>query len=457
MAPVSAPRDMVRGTGPGTGPGTGRGTVRGVVRVPGDKSVSHRALIFAALADGISEIRGLLGSADVRSTAGVLRALGVDVPAFTAASAARPLRVSGVGLRGLRAPVTDLDCGNSGTTARLLAGLCAAYSFPARLTGDASLSRRPMRRVADPLRAMGATVRCEAGDGLPMTIRGAGSAIRGIEWENETSSAQVKSAILLAGLAGGVPVTVRAARASRDHTERFLAALGAPVRAEAGAVTLAPVERLRPFTLDVPGDPSSAAFFAALAALAPDGEVELPHVLASPTRDGFFRALARAGARVERRDEGTTAAGEHTVTYTVRSAPLRAVTVTPDEVPPMLDELPLLACMAARATGPGGAPTVTSISGAAELRVKESDRIAVTVANLRAIGVDAEERPDGLVVRGSGRPLRGQVRSAGDHRIAMAFGVLAALPGSEIVIDDMACVDVSYPGFWADLARLTVP
>src|SRR5579862_2420228 len=413
--------------------------VSGEVRVPGDKSVSHRALIFAALATGRSEVRGLLDSADVRSTAAILRAVGIDM-----SGTAGPLTVSGVGLRGLREPRRALDCGNSGTTARLMAGVCAAHPFCTRFQGDASLSRRPMGRIARPLVEMGARVTFDRGDVLPMSVEG--GTLHATTWVNESGSAQVKSAILLAGLVAGVPVTVRANRPSRDHTEHFLEALGAPLIRRGDDVSLVdPPPTLSPFSVDVPGDPSSAAFFAALAALAPSGAIRLPHVLASPTRDGFFRALATAGAHVASEAEGLTEIGEATTAYTVRPGELRGITVGADDVPSMIDELPLLACVGARAAGE------TVISGASELRVKESDRIAVTVTNLREIGVDADELADGLRVRGSTHPLRGRVTTHGDHRIAMAFGVLATLPGSEIVIDDRDCVDVSYPRYWDDL------
>lgn len=433
----------------------GRAAVRGEVRVPGDKSVSHRALIFAALADGTSTIRGLLDAADVQSTAGALRALGVLVPAIPSAErtdssgADAPIRITGLGLRGLRAPGGALDCGNSGTTTRLLAGVCAAYPFRTQFIGDASLSRRPMTRVAAPLAAMGARVSFDAGDGLPMTIDG--GSLHGVEWHNETGSAQVKSAVLLAGLVAGVPVSVSAPRASRDHTERFLRALGAEVSVGASDVSLTPPRRLRAFNLDVPGDPSSAAYFAALAALAAEGSLRLPDVLASPLRGGFFQTLAAMGARVVADAAPPTDTGEATVTFTVSPGPLRGVSVEADDIPSMIDELPLLACVAARAAGE------TRISGAGELRVKESDRIAATVANLQRLGVSAEELPDGMRVIGqpAGVPLRGVVTTHGDHRIAMAFGVLGAATGHGIVVDDPACVAVSYPGFWADLARVT--
>jgi 3-phosphoshikimate 1-carboxyvinyltransferase len=421
--------------------------VSGEVRVPGDKSVSHRALIFAALAEGRSKVRGILDAADVRSTAGVLNALGVEVPpTLRSALGDGELVIAGRGLRGLRAPARPLDCGNSGTTARLMAGVCAGHYFESRFQGDASLSRRPMGRIARPLTAMGARVAFEHHDTLPMTVSGA--PLRSISWVNETASAQVKSAILLAGMVGGVSVTIRAPHPSRDHTERFLEALGGTIVCDADGVSLVPPHALRSFALDVPGDPSSAAFFAALAALAPNGSLHLPHVLASPTRDGFFRALAAAGAVVWAEREGETEVGEVTTAYTVRPGSLRGITIGADDVPTMIDELPLVACVGARAAGE------TVITGAQELRVKESDRIAVTVANLRSIGVEAEELADGLRVVGSDRPLRGAVRTHGDHRIAMAFGVLSMLTDSDLTIDDRECVDVSYPRYWADLARV---
>jgi 3-phosphoshikimate 1-carboxyvinyltransferase len=433
----------------------GRVRVRGEVRVPGDKSVSHRALIFASLADGTSTVRGLLDAADVQSTAGALRALGVAVPVIPSAErtdssgADVPIRITGLGLRGLRAPADALDCRNSGTTTRLLAGVCAAYPFRTRFIGDASLSRRPMTRVAEPLTAMGARVTFDAGDGLPMTIDG--GSLHALHWHNQTGSAQVKSAVLLAGLVAGVPVSVSAARASRDHTERFLRALGAEVSVGTSEVSLTPPRRLRAFNLDVPGDPSSAAYFAALAALAGGGSLRLPDVLASPLRGGFFQALAAMGTHVVAEAAPPTDIGEATVTFTVSPGPLRGVSVGADDIPSMIDELPLLACVAARSAGE------TRISGAGELRVKESDRIATTVANLQRLGVSAEELPDGMRVIGQprGTPLRGPVTTHGDHRIAMAFGVLGAATGNAIVIDDPDCVAVSYPGFWVDLARVT--
>ena len=416
--------------------------VHGTIRVPGDKSISHRALLFSALADGRSRIRNILPSADVHSTAGVLRALGVDVPELTS-----DLTVAGDGLRSLRAPSRDLDCGNSGTTTRLVTGIAAACRFASRFIGDASLSRRPMQRVARPLTTMGARFDFERGDGLPMVVHGA--PLRPIEWSTETASAQTKSAILLAGLVGGVPVTVREPARSRDHTERMLGAMGVAIETHGTTVRLEPAERLTPLDMSVPSDPSSAAFMAALALLADDGELELPMVCLNETRTGFFRALARMGAHLELHT-GEPQGGEVVGTVCARPSPLRGIDLDPAEVPSMIDELPLLACVAARARG------VTTITGAAELRVKESDRIATTVANLRAVGVDADELPDGMRITGATNPLRGAIQTHGDHRIAMAFGILGALPGNEIAIDDPGCVAVSYPAFWDDLRRAIV-
>lgn len=414
------------------------------LRVPGDKSISHRALMLAALGRGTSRVRGILESADVHSTAGVLRAMGVAIPTLGA-----DLTIVGVGLRGLRAPEHALDCGNSGTTTRLMAGIVAGAGLSARFEGDASLSSRPMRRVAAPLEAMGARVHLPAHGGLPMTIEG--SALQGVTWHSEVASAQVKSAVLLAGLVANVPVEVHEPAATRDHTERMLLARGVEVRTDGLVVSLLPSARLDAGEIDVPGDPSSAAFFAGLAALGAAAGLEIAHVGINPARVGAFRVLVRMGAAL-RYEHLRDAGGEPVASVVVEpggpARPLRGVTITPDEIPSLIDELPLLACVAARAEGE------TRVTGAGELRVKESDRIRAVVDNLRSLGVDAEELPDGFIVRGSDRPLAGRVVTHGDHRIAMAFGVLGAVSGNAITLDDPSCVAVSYPTFWDDLARV---
>jgi 3-phosphoshikimate 1-carboxyvinyltransferase len=414
-------------------------SVSGEIRVPGDKSISHRALLLAALGRGRSRIRGILDSADVRSTAGALRSLGVDVP-----SLGPDIVVDGVGAGGFRPPADSLDCGNSGTTARLLAGIVAGCPIVARFVGDASLSCRPMRRVAQPLEAMGARFEFERADGLPMTVHGGG--LRSIRWVNETSSAQVKSAILLAGVVAGVEVSVTERWPSRDHTERMLAGRGVSVDVASDGVTVRHHGPVLAADTDVPADPSSAAFFAALGALASSGELTIRDVGVNGTRIGFFHALEEMGARI-RFEAGRELAGEPVADVVVQPGTLRALEIGEARVPALIDELPLLACVAARAEG------MTRISGARELRVKESDRIAAVVANLRAVGAAAEELPDGMIITGSHAPLAGRVTTHGDHRLAMAFGVLGALPGNRIVIDDPDCVAVSFPTFWQALER----
>jgi 3-phosphoshikimate 1-carboxyvinyltransferase len=421
---------------------TTRLRVAGELTVPGDKSISHRSLICSALAEGTSRVGAILQSADVHSTAGVLRALGVNVPPL-----GDDISITGVGLRGLRAPSTDLDCGNSGTSTRLLAGVVAGSGVTGRFVGDASLSGRPMRRIAKPLGAMGATVELPEHGGLPMTVRGA--PLREVEWVNETGSAQVKSCIMLAALCAGVEAKIVESPRSRDHTERMLASQGADVWVNDESVLLHPATRLEPLDVVVPGDPSSAAFFAGLAALAPDGELLLRRVCVNETRTGFLAALKEMGADVELVDRERLA-GEWVADVLVKAgATLRGVRIGREAIPTLIDELPLVACLAVYAEGE------TRVTGAEELRVKESDRIAVVVSNLRALGADAEELPDGFVVRGTSPALRGRVVTHGDHRMAMAFGVLGVLPGNEIDVDDRDCVAVSYPAFWSHLSAVT--
>jgi 3-phosphoshikimate 1-carboxyvinyltransferase len=327
-----------------------------------------------------------------------------------------------------------------------MAGVAAACPFTSRFEGDASLSRRPMKRIAEPLTAMGARFDFERSDGLPMTIHGGD--LSGIAWNTRASSAQTKSAILLAGLVGGVSVTVRELTRSRDHTERMLASLGVQMEIGESSVSLTPVSMLQVLDISIPGDPSSAAFPMALGALARFGEVRIPGVCVNETRIGFLRVLERMGASV-RLLEKKTMAGEPIATVAVSPRTLRAARVDANEVPALIDELPLLGCLAA-AGGVG-----LDVSGAEELRVKESDRISVLVANLRAIGAEAEEKRDGFrIPPQQRRSLRGRVVTQGDHRIAMAFGVLGFLDNNVIEIDDRECVAVSYPNFWTDLAAL---
>lgn len=413
------------------------------VCVPGDKSLSHRALMFAALANGTSMLRGVLPSADVMHTAGVLRRLGVDLPAHW--NADTTLAIAGRGRRGLLQPKTSLECGNSGTTTRLMAGVIAGHTMCATLVGDASLSRRPMRRIARPLTQMGASFTFAADDGLPMTIQG--GALHEINWVSPTASAQVKSAILLAALVAGCSARVQEPTRSRDHTERMLAALGAPMVVTEDAVMLHPVDRLAPLHFDVPGDPSSALFLIAFAVL--QGKpLEIRNVGVNETRVGAFAVLQRMGVAlslVNARDSGGEPVAD---VHVAPCAGIRGVEIGGSEIPALIDEIPILACLAARAEGE------TRITDATELRVKESDRISAVVTNLRAIGADADELPDGMVIQGGSAPLKGHVISHADHRIAMSFGVLGAVPGNAISIDDPDCVLVSFPAFWDTLASL---
>jgi 3-phosphoshikimate 1-carboxyvinyltransferase len=350
--------------------------VAGTVRVPGDKSISHRALMLASLAEGRSRIRGLLTADDVGSTGRVLSALGVTIVRNG------DVVVHGRGRRSLSRPLGDLDCGNSGTTTRLLAGVVAAHPFEARFIGDASLSRRPMRRIKAPLEAMGASVTLSASDGLPMTVRG--GTLTPIRWTTETASAQTKSAVLLAALVAGVPAEVAEPFPSRDHTERMIAAMGGRVHVSNRTAIVEPVDRLSPLDIEIPADPSSASFFVALALLSDVGELILPDVNLNERRIGFLHAVRAMNGQVTWEIERESA-GEPVGTIRAKASRLRGVTVTSESIPSMIDELILLGCLGARAEGE------TRVQGASELRVKESDRIAALVANLRAVGVDADE------------------------------------------------------------------
>ncbi len=420
------------------------------VRVPGDKSLTQRALILASLSDGRSRLRGLLHGGDADSTAGALRALGVRVPPLP--SDGGEVIIEGVGPGGLVPPGDVLDLANSGTGTRLLMGVVAGSGVRATFTGDASLRVRPMGRVVEPLRQMGARFEYLEREGrLPLVVEGR-RPLAPLDWTSPVASAQVKSAILLAGLVGGAFALVTEPRRSRDHTERLLRAVGAPVLEhavkEGWRVELRePPERLRPLDFEIPGDFSSAAFLLARAALGRPGEgIAIERVGLNPTRTAFLAVLERMGARVRVEPDEAASDPEPIGTVVVEPGPLRATTVEADEVPALIDELPLVAVLGARAEG------VTRIRGAAELRAKESDRIAAMVGNLRTLGARAEELEDGLEVEGGDGPLSGRVRTEGDHRIAMSFGVLAASGPHAIEIDDPGAAAVSFPGFWEALA-----
>ena len=423
--------------------------VRGTVRPPGDKSISHRALMLAALAaggKGASELEGLLTGADVKSTARVLRQLGADI------SSIRDAKVV-VHASRISHPASRLHCGNSGTTARLMLGILAGQKFAATLTGDASLRRRPMRRVTEPLRAMGAEITEGRGDALPLTIRG--GRLRALTYTTPVASAQIKSALLLAGLTGGVAVTIREPYRSRDHTERLLAHLGLGLHERGGAIVYEPAPEGRSlvpaFRLAVPGDASSAAFLVGAAALAEGGELVIENVGVNPTRTGFLVVLARMGAHVDRvnlRDAG----GEPVADLVARpgGGALRGTEVSAAEVPTLVDEVPMLAVLASRAEGE------TVFREVGELRVKESNRLELIAANLRVLGVEAEARGNDLHVCGTTRPPRGRVDTARDHRLAMAFAVLGTLPGADVRLSEKGSVAISYPRFFRDLKAIGV-
>jgi len=421
-----------------------------VLRMPGDKSISHRALILASLADGACRLSGLPDSGDVSATRAALMKLGLD--AFAGEDGSLVLRAPG---HWHGRPV-ELDCGNSGTTARLLAGLLTGLGAPALLRGDGSLRRRPMDRIVYPLQSMGGRIEyLEQRDRLPVRIgaRTSGS-LRVLRYRGRVASAQVKSALLLAGLAGRTEVEVREPRQTRDHTERLLLGVGAPASSEslddggARAALSADVAswRLPPFDFTVPGDISSAAFMLA-AGLLSGREVHINGVGLNPTRTAFLEVLRDMGARITVEQTGESL-GEPVGNLALVPGPLSGVTIDSTRTASLIDEIPVLAILAAQADG------ISHISGAGELRHKESDRISALVSNLRAIGVEAEESADGLQLRGAPGPLSGAVRSFGDHRIAMSFAVLGCVPGSDLFVDDLTCAAISYPGFREDLMRV---
>jgi len=417
--------------------------LRGRLSVPGDKSIAHRYALLAALAEGRSTLSHYAPGADCRSTLACLRGLGVVVEEAVDGT----VTLLGRGFGQLRSPAKALDAGNSGTTLRLLAGVLAGHPFSTTMIGDASLSRRPMRRVIAPLEHMGA--RIDATDGHPpLTIHGA--RLRAIAHVPETPSAQVKSAVLLAGLHAEGTTSVTEPAATRDHTERALTAFGGNVRVDGLTVSLTGGQRLQGQRLSVPGDFSSAAFWLVAAAALPGSRIDIEDVGLNPTRTALLGVLERFGARVEV-EVTATAAGEPRGRVTVEGDRMGTLEITPDEVPGLIDELPAIAALAAH----GGHVTVR---GAGELRVKESDRIAALVAGFRALGINADEQADGFVIvgpaAGSTRPSGGRADARGDHRMAMAFAIAALAAEQPSTIDGADAVAISYPGFFETLGRL---
>lgn len=411
------------------------GRLSGTVRVPGDKSISHRAVMFASLAEGTSEVRGFLTGEDCLCTMNAFRAMGVEIEQPEATR----LRVHGVGLHGLRQPARELDLGNSGTSMRLMSGLLAAQQFPTTLTGDESLSRRPMRRIVEPLRQMGAHIDTTPKNTAPLRIQPAPGGLKAIQYASPVASAQVKSGILLAGLYADGRTEVTEPEASRDHTERMLQAFGVAVEAEHGRAALRGGQTLKATDIDVPADISSATFFMLGAAIVPGSELLLSDVGINPTRTGVIEILRRMGAEIELRNPRQFG-GEPVADLLVRGRPLHGITVDKALVAAAIDEFPAVFIAAACARGE------TVVTGAEELRVKESDRIQAMCDGLFALGISAQGRPDGARIAG-GRLQGGTVDSKGDHRVAMSFAIAALRAEQPIRILDCANVNTSFPGF----------
>ena len=417
--------------------------LRGRLAVPGDKSIAHRYALLGALADGRSTFTHFAPGADCQSTLACLGALGVEIDTGENGT----VTLLGRGFGQLCSPFAPLDAGNSGTTMRLLTGVLAGHPFSATLVGDASLSRRPMRRVMTPLERMGA--RIQATDGhAPLTIQG--TRLHAIAHEPETPSAQIKSAVLLAGLHADGTTSVLEPAATRDHTERALAAFGGRVDVDGRRISVTGGQRLQGQSLQVPGDFSSAAFWLVAAAALPGSRIEIEDVGLNPTRTALLGVLSRFGARVQV-EVTTSSAGEPRGFISVEGDRTGSLDIAPEEVPGLIDELPAIAALAAH----GGQVTVR---GAGELRIKESDRIAALVAGFRALGIEADERTDGFVIAGpmagSSRPSGGRADARGDHRMAMAFAVAALAAERPSTIDGSDVVAISYPGFFETLGRL---
>lgn len=416
-------------------------SLRGELTVPGDKSISHRAVMFGALAQGMTEVHHFLKGADCLSTIDFFRRLGIRIEETDDV-----LLIDGKGLDGLVSPTDILDAGNSGTTTRLLAGILAAQPFSSTLTGDASLQKRPMKRIVDPLTQMGASLTSINENGC-VPLRIAGRPLHGIHYISSVASAQVKSAVLLAGLYAEGETSVTEPFVSRDHTELMLGSFGAQIAASGTTVTIQPRPALSGQCITVPGDISSAAYFIAAALLVPNSEVLIRNVGINPTRDGILKAAQAMGGNIQLLNR-RTAGGEPVADLLVTSSSLHGITIEGSMIPGLIDELPVIAVMAAAAQG------TTVIRDAAELKVKESDRIAVMVKNLSAMGADITGTDDGMIIRGGPALCGAQIDAFEDHRIAMSFAVAALFADGETEIRGSDCVQISYPGFYEDLQSL---
>ncbi len=415
--------------------------LHGEVTIPGDKSISHRSVMFGSIAKGETEITNFLQGADCLSTISCFRAMGIEIE-----NDGNRVLVHGKGLHGLTKPNHVLDCGNSGTTTRLISGILSAQNFDVTLTGDTSIQKRPMKRIMDPLSLMGADIRSINGNGCaPLAI--SGRLLHGIHYQSPVASAQVKSAILLAGLYADGETRVTEPYVSRNHSELMLSHFGADVHTEDTTAVIRPVKELYGQKIEVPGDISSAAFFLAAGLLIPDSEILIRNVGINPTRDGILRICKDMGADITLLNEKTS--GEPTADLLVRSSRLHGTVIGGSVIPTLIDELPMIAAMACFAEGE------TIIKDASELKVKESNRIAVMVENLSAMGADVEETKDGMIIRG-GKSLHGAVIDSHlDHRIAMTFAITGCMAEGETEILGAECVNISYPGFYDDLKRLS--
>lgn len=414
--------------------------LRGEVTIPGDKSVSHRSVMFGSIAKGTTEIHNFLQGADCLSTISCFRSMGIDIE-----NQGTSVLVHGNGLHGLKKPQSVLDCGNSGTTTRLISGILSAQDFSVTLTGDASIQKRPMKRIITPLAMMGADIRSLNGnDCAPLKITG--RPLHGIHYISPVASAQVKSAILLAGLYADGETRVTEPNISRNHTELMLSCFGADIHTEDTTAIIQPARELFGQKILVPGDISSAAFFIAAGLMIPNSEILIHNVGINPTRDGMIHVCREMGADLTLMNEKTD--GEPTADILVRSSNLKGTVISGAIIPTLIDELPMIAAMACFADGE------TIIKDAAELKVKESNRIAVMTKNLKAMGADVEETEDGMIIRGK-KPLHGAViDSKLDHRIAMTFAVVGSCADGETEILGAECVNISYPQFYEDLKQL---
>lgn len=418
-------------------------SLKGIVHIPGDKSISHRSIMLSSLAEGTSVITNFLEGADCISTMNCFQSMGIQIEHHPET---KTVVVQGKGLHGLTAPVNTLDAGNSGTTTRLISGILAGQSFSVRLTGDASIQKRPMMRIIEPLTLMGADIISEKGNGCaPLLIHG--EKLSGIQYHSKVASAQVKSAILLAGLYADGPTQITEPALSRNHSEIMLKLLGADIRCENKTVTLFPGSKLTAHSLQVPGDISSAAYFIAAASIVPNSEILIKNVGINPTRNGILKVASAMGANITLQNFQDDA-GEPVADLLVRSATLHGTEIGGEIIPTLIDEIPILAIMAAYAEG------TTVIKDAAELKVKESNRIDVMVNNLKAMGCDIEATEDGMIIHG-GKPLHAAfIHSHKDHRIAMSFAIASLMADGACAPLEDDCVNISYPDFYKDLYAL---